>query len=1208
MSSRRGGYGGIAIVFLIAVVAVALLALSAAGSAAAGVPGTPAPTGARPPVLTGAQIPSQYRLHIGGAVPLTGLGSTPTPASRFDSGPGPTDLPFAPNVAVWTDPAPQTRPTEGRDTMGRTYVAFQHEVSPTNHDLYVAWSDDDGATWSAPVAVANTAADETNPNLIVTVGDRLTVFFQQDGNQQAFAYAYSTNRGASWTIQPINTGAMLTRNEYPSFVANGAGAYGMYGTWCTQPQCVTGPNPAGAWTILMLFNPDVSSASTWQGIYFGQPSDVELFHPSSAINSGSGDLDGAIEIEIVDDTAWDLTWFRYNPTGGFFSQDGLMCGTFCPSNDFVWPSITADGNRAVTGAHFFNSNLGAANVILAVYSTNTPGGGATWQLVNANQGTIDSATVDQKYLSLDMKGTQVQAAYWKANAIWFVLGINTGATFQAPARVSDNTPATAIEVQHAVVVKNSTAAGPLVAWHDSRDGNANIYFAGLQRFTITIATNPSPLNVRFDGAATWTSSPASQRFPAGTTHTIEAQSPQPGGPGVQYLFTQWNDAVTNNPRTISINADTTYTATFVTQYQITIATNPVGRSVTVNGGPQLGPYVFWCTAGQTASLDAPSPQTVSPTSQYRYQSWSDAGAQAHGIACDQSKTVTANFVLQYQVTIGTNPAGRDVVVASVTRTGPYTFWCDDASSVGLDAPTPQATAPNTQYRFDAWSDNLPATHSITCSSSTTITANFVLQYQITIATNPAGRAVTVNGNPQTGPYAAWYDQGGNIGLLVPSPQTAGLGTRYSFSAWSDGNTTPPRPILADQPRTLTAVFTTEYFLTMSAVPVGTVSPGNGWHPADDIVPITTTGPADGLTDRYRFDRWSGDLTSFATSTTITMNAPKTLTATWVHQFKIEVQSNVNGASITVDTVPTPTPIVAWWNASSTHTLQAPASITIGSNERWNFATWTGGGNNAVFTFAVSGPATYSAQYTHQFLITLTTSPGTGPTVMVDSQPYTGAPLWWDEGTTHSLDAGSQPQSGGTGIRYVFQQWSDSTSSPAARTYSVSAAATVTATYRTQYFLTITSAYPAWSCTGAVATIATGCWFNDGDSAVVTVGTAYQSGGTKFAFTGWSGDATGSGSATVSMDQPRSITAGWREVSFVEEYGVYLGLLIAIIVAIVLILLFLMMRRKKQAPAMPAARAPAAQATQQMGGTKACPACGMEIPAGATTCPVCGSAV
>ena len=37
--------------------------------------------------------------------------------------------------------------------MGRTYVAFQHEVSPTNHDLYVAWSDDDGATWSAPVAV-----------------------------------------------------------------------------------------------------------------------------------------------------------------------------------------------------------------------------------------------------------------------------------------------------------------------------------------------------------------------------------------------------------------------------------------------------------------------------------------------------------------------------------------------------------------------------------------------------------------------------------------------------------------------------------------------------------------------------------------------------------------------------------------------------------------------------------------------------------------------------------------------------------------------------------------------------------------------------------------------------------------------------------------------------------------------------------------------
>src|SRR6266511_3283983 len=111
MSSVRGGFGGIAIIVLLAVVAlVALLALSAAGTAAAGAPGTPAPTGARPPVLTGAQIPSQYRLQIGGSVPLTDLGTTPATASApTGPGPGPTDFPFAPNVVVWTDPSPQNR-------------------------------------------------------------------------------------------------------------------------------------------------------------------------------------------------------------------------------------------------------------------------------------------------------------------------------------------------------------------------------------------------------------------------------------------------------------------------------------------------------------------------------------------------------------------------------------------------------------------------------------------------------------------------------------------------------------------------------------------------------------------------------------------------------------------------------------------------------------------------------------------------------------------------------------------------------------------------------------------------------------------------------------------------------------------------------------------------------------------------------------------
>ena len=96
-----------------------------------------------------------------------------------------------------------------------------------------------------------------------------------------------------------------------------------------------------------------------------------------------------------------------------------------------------------------------------------------------------------------------------------------------------------------------------------------------------------------------------------------------------------------------------------------------------------------------------------------------------------------------------------------------------------------------------------------------------------------------------------------------------------------------------------------------------------------------------------------------------------------------------------------------------------------------------------------------------------------------------------------------------------------------------------------------------------------------------------------------------------MDAAKTVTAGWREVSFVEENGVYLGLLIAILIAVIAIVLVVVMRRRKKEPGVAAGvPPPPMQSSQgtQMVGTKNCPACGMEIPGGATTCPVCGAAV
>jgi hypothetical protein len=206
--------------------------------------------------------------------------------------------------------------------------------------------------------------------------------------------------------------------------------------------------------------------------------------------------------------------------------------------------------------------------------------------------------------------------------------------------------------------------------------------------------------------------------------------------------------------------------------------------------------------------------------------------------------------------------------------------------------------------------------------------------------------------------------------------------------------------------------------------------------------------------------------------------------------------------------------------------------------------------------------TYTATFTRQYKVTVITSPATGPIVLVDGVAYTQA-VWFNDGSTHTFDAGSSPQSGGTGTRYVFTQW-DTLSTTPARSYVATAGTTMTATYETQYQLTLTSPYGSPTCVGAKDP--SGCWYTAGTQATASVTSpATAADGSKWVITGWSGDATGTGatSGPITMDAPKSATAEWRQVSFFEEFGVILiGVIIIIIVVVVLLLFFLMRRRKK----------------------------------------------
>lgn len=155
----------------------------------------------------------------------------------------------------------------------------------------------------------------------------------------------------------------------------------------------------------------------------------------------------------------------------------------------------------------------------------------------------------------------------------------------------------------------------------------------------------------------------------------------------------------------------------------------------------------------------------------------------------------------FAVTVTSSPTGSGFVTVDGTPvTTPQSFDWSDGSSHTLAANSPVSGATGVRYVWTSWSDGGGQSHTITASpGTTTYTASFKTQYQLTIATNPSGGGST---SPVVGSY--WYDSGSS----VPVTETASPG--YSFYYWSlDGTNvgnTASHSVSMLAPHTLTAFF------------------------------------------------------------------------------------------------------------------------------------------------------------------------------------------------------------------------------------------------------------------------------------------------------------------------------------------------------------------------------------------------------------------
>ena len=338
-----------------------------------------------------------------------------------------------------------------------------------------------------------------------------------------------------------------------------------------------------------------------------------------------------------------------------------------------------------------------------------------------------------------------------------------------------------------------------------------------------------------------------------------------------YHFTQWSDGSAENPRTIVLTQDTTFTAEFaVNQYEINVTCdNTKGHIV-----------------GENGSFDYMSEHTyeVVPNYGYHYDHWSDGvdsvtnlpssaitASEAYRIASNLSSGETTyrqyvvygyitkkynNYANSYYISDNPNTPGSFIIfkAANSANIGDYVMVSDYLYNYGGTRPETKGGGTITKIEKTIFS-----TRTIVLQQDTTIEAILV----------PNKYAINDGSNNVEG-----HIEGvGNFDYLTEQTLTAVNAYGYHFAQWSDGITDNPRQIVLTQDTSFTAEFAKNTY-TITAVSGnperGTV---NGGQPAQyldeiEIVALPNYG--------YHFVWWSNGNTE--NPRTITVTEDKTYTA------------------------------------------------------------------------------------------------------------------------------------------------------------------------------------------------------------------------------------------------------------------------------------------------------------------------------------------
>jgi len=419
------------------------------------------------------------------------------------------------------------------------------------------------------------------------------------------------------------------------------------------------------------------------------------------------------------------------------------------------------------------------------------------------------------------------------------------------------------------------------------EGEKIVFFQ--KSYTLTVTTAPSTgLSIKIDGV--FYTSPKSLEVEEGN-HTIEVMTPQETdestwvvGSDTRYIFNEWNDESTENPRSVYVNSDATYIASMNVYYYIDFE---------VEGSGVINKSDGWYESQKQLTT------STTPATSYIFDHWEVNGQVFNDnplvLNVDEPKYVKAVFtVLNEPPNVPRDPNPPDNAT-NVSVNVTLSWSCNDpdgdsltydiyfgtngtpslvASDIASNTYNPGTLQYSTTYYWKVIAkDGKDETEGPLWKFTTQSTP----QHTLTVTTTPdVGLSIKIDGVSYTSPKSLMVDEE-NHTIEVISPQykdkgawIAGNDTKYVFDEWDDGNTSNPRNVYVDSDITCTASMEVYYYIDFEVVGDGVVDKGDGWYSEGKDMVVTAI-PSSG----YTFDHWEVNGQIFNTdSLSLAVDEPK----------------------------------------------------------------------------------------------------------------------------------------------------------------------------------------------------------------------------------------------------------------------------------------------------------------------------------------------